>query len=137
MPERKKVEYSQLSTGYEFPPASYRIDSSLVTDYLTAVEEADGLYQDTDIVPPMAVAAHAMTALSENLSIPSGSIHVSQEFTFLGVANTWDNLTSYARVTRKQERGRLRLLTIDFGVFNEKNDEVLAGRTSFILLESS
>ena len=136
MPERQKVEYSQLSTDYEFPPASYRMDSSVVTDYLTAVEEADDLYQDTDVVPPMAVAARAMTALSENLSIPSGAIHVSQEFTFIGVASTRDNLTSYARVIRKQERGRLRLLTIGFGVFNQNNDKVLAGRTSFILPET-
>ena len=137
MPERQKVEYSQLSAGYEFPPASYRIDSSLVTDYLRAVEETSDLYQDTSIVPPMAVAAHAMATLVENISLPSGAIHVSQEFKFIDTASAQDNLTSYARVARKQELGKLRLLTIDFNVFNQKRREVLAGRTSFILPEST
>ena len=135
MPENQKVEYHQLKVGDEFPPASYQVDSPTVDAYLKAVEETSPLYQGTELVPPMAVAASAMAALSESISFPSGAIHVSQELEFIGTVSTRDTLASYARVTRKQDRGQLHLLTIDLNVFNQEQKEVLAGKTSFILPE--
>ena len=135
MTKQQKIEYSQLEEGYEFPPASYRLDSSTVATYLKAVEESSSLYQGTELVPPMAVAAYAMAALSENISLPSGTIHVSQEIEFKDTVSTKDTITCRAKVRRKQVRGRLHLLTVDLDVFNQNQKAVLAGKTSFILPE--
>ena len=44
-----------------------------------------------------------------------------------------DTLVSYARVNRKQSRGKFHMLTIDLNVFNQKQKLVLAGKTSFII----
>lgn len=133
MPENQRIECHQLKAGDEFPPASYQMDSSMVTAYLKAVEETSPLYQDTGLVPPMAVAASAMTALSDSISFPAGAIHVSQEVEFIDTTTTQDTLTSYAKVNRKQDRGKFHILTIDLNVFNQKQQPVLAGRTTFIL----
>lgn len=135
MPKEQKVEYSELEAGYEFPPSSYKIDSSIVSAYLQAIEEVSSLYQDTELVPPVAVAAYSMAELSENISLPPGAIHVSQELEFIDVVSTNDTLTSFARVSRKHSRGKLHVLTIDLNVFNQIQKAVLAGRTSFILPE--
>jgi len=133
MPKEQKVEYSQLEAGYEFPPSSYKLDSSMVAMYLKAVEDTSSLYQDTELVPPMAVAAYAMAALSESISLPSGTIHVSQELEFIDTVSIKDTITSYAKVSRKQSRGKFHLLTIELNVFNQRQKAVLAGKTSFIL----
>jgi len=133
MPKEQKVEYSQLEAGYEFPPSSYKLDSSMVAMYLKAVEDTSSLYQDTELVPPMAVAAYAMAALSESISLPSGTIHVSQELEFIDTVSIKDTITSYAKVSRKQSRGKFYLLTVDLNVFNQRQKAVLAGKTSFIL----
>ena len=135
MPEEQKVGYSQLETGYKFPPSSYKLDSPTVATYLQAVEETSSLYQNTELVPPMAVAAYAMAALSEGISLPPGTIHVSQEFEFLDTVSTTDTVTSYATVSRRQNRGKLHLLTVDLNVFNQNQRKVLAGKTSFVLPE--
>ena len=135
MPEELKIEYSQLEVGYEFSPGSYKLDSSIVATYLKAVEDTSRLYQDTKLVPPMAIAAYALAALSQSICLPPGTIHVSQEFEFIDMVSVNDRLTSYAKVSRKQSRGKFHLLAIDLNVFNQRQKAVLAGKTSFILPE--
>ncbi len=137
MPEKQKIEYSQLETGYEFLPSSYKLDSSIVAIYLKAIGDTSGLYQDTGLVPPMVIAAHAMAALSESICLPSGTIHVSQEFEFIDTVSINDTLISYARVNRKQSRGKFHLLLVDLNVTNQNQKAVLTGKTSFILPEYS
>ena len=107
----------------------------MVSTYLKAVEETSSLYQDTGLVPPMAVAAGALTALSDGICLPPGTIHVSQEFEFTDTVSINDTLVSYARVSRKQSRRKLHFLTIDLSVFNQRQKAVLKGKTSFILPE--
>lgn len=137
MTERQKIEFSQLQAGHRFPASSYQLDHSIVATYLEAVGETGSLYQDTGLVPPMAVAARAMSALSRNINLPPGAIHISQEFEFLDTVTISDTLISYARVSRKQGRGKFRLLTVDLSVYNQRQKAVLTGKTSFILSESS
>jgi acyl dehydratase len=85
----------------------------------------------------MAIAAQAMAALSKNINLPPGAIHISQEFEFLDTVTISDTLISYARVSRKQSRGKFHLLTVDLDVFDQRQKAVLSGKTSFILPEYS
>jgi len=135
MSQQPKVEFQQLEAGYEFPPASYSLDSSIVATYLRAIEDTSSLYQTAGLVPPMAVAAYAMTTLSDSISLPPGTIHVSQELEFMSVVNVGDTITCSARVIRKQDRGRLRLMTVALDVLNQDQKKVLSGKTSFVLPE--
>jgi len=137
MSEKQKIEYSQLEAGFEFPPSIYKLDSTMVATYRKAVEETSELYQDTGLVPPMAIAAHAMASLSEGICLPPGTIHVSQEFEFLDTASIDDTFTSYARVGKKQSRGKFHLLVVDLNVTDQDMKKVLTGKTSFILPEYS
>ena len=129
----EKTGYQDLKGGQEFPPAAFQVDSTTVTDYLQAVEEDNGLYENTGLVPPMAVAALSLKALLSAISMPPGTIHVSQEFEFTATVKTEDTLTSHARVSRVQARGKLHLITVDTSVHNQENRPVLMGKTGFIL----
>ena len=81
----------------------------------------------------MAIAAAAMAALSRGLSLSPGAIHVAQEVEFASSVEVGETLTSYARVSRKQNRGRFHLLAIELDVCRGDGGTVLRGRTSFIL----
>jgi hypothetical protein len=83
----------------------------------------------------MAVAAFAMAALSKGMLLPSGAIHVSQEIELMDFITTNSIVTSHAKVNRKQKRGNLHLLTIDFHILDQDNKTVLTGKTEFILPE--
>ncbi len=133
MSEHEKTGYQDLTAGQEFPPAAFQVDSATGADYLKAVEEDNVIYQNTGLVPPMALAALALKALINTISMPPGTIHVSQEFEFIDAVNTRDTLTSQAKVSRVQERGKLHLMTVDISVVNQEQKPVLAGKTSFVL----
>ena len=132
MPQQK-VDCTELKEGYEFPQASFCLDSSQVNAYIKTVNETSALYRNTKLVPPMAIVALAMAALSESVSFPSGAIHVSQEVEFLDTVSINDVIISHSRVSRKQKRGPVNLMAIEIHAFNENNKEVLAGKTEFIL----
>jgi len=131
----KKVAYSQLEVGYEIPPASFKLDSATVADYIRAVGETSDIYRKTGLVPPLAVAAQAMAALADDIELMPGTIHISQEFEFMVPVTVSDTITSHAKVSRKQSRGKFNLLAIDMNVLNQKGEMVLTGKTSFMLPE--
>ncbi len=130
---QQKIDYEKLTTGYEFEPSGFSIDNVAATKYLDAVDGSKGIYGKNNTVPPMAIAALAMTAMAEGLSMPPGAIHVSQDIQFLNPVIINENLTSYARVNRVVKRGKIHMLNIGVNVVNERNISVLAGETSFIL----
>ena len=135
MAETEKIELDQLEAGYRFPASSYRLDAAKVSAYLGAAEDASNLYRDSRLVPPMAVAAYAMAALSQRIALPPGTLHVSQELEFTDTVSVDDSLTSQATVSRKQQRGKIHLLAIDLDVRNQNEQAVLSGKSAFLLPE--
>ncbi len=133
MTEPAKTEYYQLTGGFEFPPQSYSLDSSAVSLYLDAVKETNSLFVNEGLVPPMAVTAFAMSSLSQSVTMPSGTIHVSQELDFLKLVKVGDTITCHSKVSRKVDRGGLRLMNVDISVSNQNQEIVLTGRVGFVL----
>jgi acyl dehydratase len=135
MSEQSKIEYYQLTAGFEFPSQSYVLDEQAVSLYLDATQEGNDLFRSGHLVPPMAVTAFAMSALSQSISMPSGTIHVSQELDFLKLVRVNDTITCLSRVSRKVERGGLRLMNTDITVVNQDGETVLTGKVGFVLPE--
>lgn len=129
----QKIGLSDLVKDFQFPPVSYSIDSAKVSAYIIAVEDSNSFYREEKCVPPMAAAALAMAAMGEQMSLPAGSIHVSQEFTFNKIISIGDTLTSRASILRNIERGKIHMLTIRINITNQRNETVVSGETGFIL----
>ena len=125
--------YRQLEAGYEFPPGNFKLDASRVALFLEAVEDTSYPYRDTQLIPPMAVAALAMASLSNTISLPPGTIHVSQELGFVAAVSLDDSLASYARISRAQKRDKLHLIIVDIDVRNQHQQTVLTSKIGFIL----
>ena len=133
-----KLQYEQLETGYELPPASYDISAKVISEYLEAVDESSDLYYQPDnpqaltgLAPPMAIVAYTMATLSQNLALPPGTIHTTQEIEFLKTLSVGTKITCYAKVSRKQERSNLHLLTIDLSAYDQNQNLVLLGKSGF------
>ena len=134
--QQPKVQYEWLETGYQLPPASYDISAKVVSQYLEAVDESSDLYYQPDnrqvltgLVPPMAIVAYTIATLLQSLSLPPGTIHITQKIEHLKTLSVGTRITCYAKVSRKQERGNLCLLTIDLNAFDENQNLVLSGKS--------
>ena len=123
------LSFKQLPVGFEFPPTSYELTETLIAKYLEAVdEETDFLAAGT--VPPLSIAACAMTALSQSFTVPPGSIHASQELEFLKPVPIGARVSCGGRIAQKLERGRLNLIVLEISVLDEDGEKVLAGKAT-------
>ena len=122
------ISYEELTTGYEFPPASYELSASLISKYLKATDSKGG-----EFVPPLAIAAYAITALSRALLLPPGTIHASQELEFLKLVPIGAKVDCQVKVTRKLSRGQMRLLVLESNIWDENSEMVQSGKTTITL----
>ena len=140
MNERPKIQYDQLNAGYEFPSASFDLDAATISKYLEAVDEPGSLYRQSDnpqnltgLVPPMAITTYVMKMLSQELSLPPGAIHITQEIASQKVVKVGTRITCQARVSQIWKRGKFHLLNIDLSVLDQTEELVQSGKVSFIL----
>ena len=122
------MSYEDLAPGYEFPPASYELSASLISKYLKAVDSGDSKY-----VPPLAITAYAMTALTQSLILPPGAIHASQELEFFKLVPSGAKVQCQAKVARKPSRGQMRMLVLEIDVKDENGEMVQSGKATLVL----
>lgn len=132
MKEREQsspLSFKQLPVGFEFPPTSYQLSEPVIAKYLEAVgEESDFL--TSGIVPPLAIAACAMTALSQSFTVPPGSIHASQELEFLKVVPIGASISCGGKIAQKMERGSLNLVILEINVTGQAGEKVMTGKAT-------
>jgi len=123
--------YEELTSGHEFPPVCYCLDSEVVAAYVEAVG-----VDARPHVPPLAVAARAIASLGELIALPPGTIHASQEFEFYRLVPVGARVTCVARVARKLSRGAMRMLTLEMNISDESGAPVQKGRSTIVLPEA-
>jgi hypothetical protein len=129
MPD-KTISYEKLIPGYEFPPATYELSASLVSKYLKAVDSTgDGF------IPPLAITACAIAAMTGSFSVPSGTIviHASQELEFFKLVPIGATIECHTGVAQKITRGKMGMLILEFEVFDRGKEKVQSGRATIAL----
>jgi hypothetical protein len=126
----KTISYEELIPGYKFPPATYELSTSLVSKYLNAVDSAgDGF------VPPLAITACAIAAMTGALSLPSDAIviHASQELEFFKLVPIGTSIECHTVVAQKITRGKMSMLILEIEVLDKSKDKVQSGRATIAL----
>jgi hypothetical protein len=126
----KTTSYEELIPGYEFPPTTYELSTSFVSKYLKAVDSAgDGF------VPPLAITACSIAAMTGSFSMPSGTIaiHASQELEFFKLVPIGVTIECHTRVAQKIARGKMSMLILELEVFDKGKEKVQSGRATIAL----
>ena len=123
------ISLEELAVGYEFPATNYELSKSLIARYLEAVG-GQQYFLTSGVVPPLAIAAYAMTALSQSFSVPPGSIHASQEFEFLKLVPIGSTVSCGGKIVQKVQRGRLYLVVLEINALNQDKEKVLSGKAT-------
>jgi hypothetical protein len=126
----KAVSYEELIPGYKFPPAAYELSASLVSKYLKAVDSAgDGF------VPPLAITACAIAAMTGSLSLPADTIaiHAAQELEFFKMVPIGATIECHSEVARKITRGKMSMLILELEIFDKDKEKVQSGRATIAL----
>ena len=125
------ITYDKLTVGYEFPRADYEMSLAVVSKYLEGVGIQSS--QSEGFVPPLALAARTIAAMSEFLIFPAGVIHASQDLEFHKIVPVGAKIVCHSKETGKRDRGKMHLLTIEFAVYDEDNDKVQSGKSTLVV----
>ena len=127
------LKYEELGVSYEFPAVSYELTPSIISKYEEAVEAHSPV---ANFVPPLAIAAYTMKAMSQSFALPPGSVHASQEFEFFKPVIVGSCINCQARIVQKTSRAKLNMVVIGLDAFDQGKEKVLSGKTTVILTNS-
>jgi acyl dehydratase len=119
----------ELPIGHEFPSVSYELNQAVIEKYIGAVGESQDFLK-SGVVPPLAIAACAITALSNSFAVPPGTIHAAQELEFLKIVPIGSTISCGGRIAHKLERGRLNLISIEISAVDRDDETVLSGKAT-------
>jgi hypothetical protein len=128
---------ADLPRGYELPAARFRLDADDVRRYLEAVEDRSNAYgqgpEGPAWVPPLAVAAFALRAVLQQVELPAGALHASQEVEFRRPVPAGVALRSRARVAQRSEMRGAVVSVIEFEVEEESSaGAAVVGRATVV-----
>ena len=130
------MEYGELEAGQIVSSHSYCLDSTLVSDYVEAVQDDSGPLLDTgglELVPAMAVAALSMRGVVEDLRIPGGTLHAGQEFEFSGAVAVGDSVDCVATLAQNSVRGDWRFLIVECLVSDASDKNIMKGKSTIMI----
>ncbi len=129
------VDYSTLTAGQEVSNTTIVLDSNTITRYIESVSGDSTLRYPLgpDVVPPMAIAALGLRAIINDLGIPEGTLHSSQDLAFLGPTFVGDKLTCRASVKLNSVRRESRFVSISLCINDAGDREVMTGTTTLIM----
>jgi acyl dehydratase len=126
-----------LEKGHQFSATSFVLDEEAVACYVEAVEDEAlprlAQAEGKAWVPPMAVAALALRSLIEEMTLPAGSIHASQELEFVRAVEAGERITCRAWLSHRSQRGGWWVLAVEMEGADESGQAVLAGRLTVMV----
>lgn len=124
------VDFDALTPGQRIVDKPLAISATVADAYRHAVEDESLL--DGALVPPTAVAALALAAVMDAVSLPAGAVHTAQELEFTAPVPPDAPLQCTAEVAQNSVRGGARFLTLQFKVSNA-GVAALTGRSSILI----
>ena len=125
---------TDLPKGHEFDIGAVDVTPDGVERYLAAVEDANAVYQEHGLAPPLAIAALALTKLLDVIELPGGTLHTGQEIEMHRGVLIGANLAMRGRIAQRSERAGMVIIAIEFALTPvEANVPVLTGRTTVLV----
>ncbi len=123
----------RFSVGDRFPAQRIHVDPERVRQYLAAVGSESPLYHgDSNVAPPLAIAAWVLGELIEQIGLPPGSVHVNQEFSFLDTAPPDCTLVATAEVVQASSRAGMDVIVFEINADHEGR-AILSGRSMLLM----
>ena len=119
--------------GEELNLGWWVVGDEFVKEYLGVVGDSSSIYDEIDVVPPMALAARVLGALLKELSLPPGTIHGAQELDCKRMVQNGEEVSCVARPSRPMRRGDWQFLTFDFILYGTNNEPVLSGKSTVLI----
>ena len=121
------------SPGEELHLGCWAVGEDSAAEYLRVVEDDSPIYAKLCAAPPMALAARAMGALLDKLSLPPGTIHAAQELECRRLVKLGEEVSCFATLSRPVQRGDWRFIAAEFTLKASAGETVLTGKSTVLV----
>ena len=128
-------EIGKLPVGYKFNAVDYTISKKDVDNYLSAIGTSSPFYSTNEICPPTALLAFSLRSIMEEISLPEGSIHVSQEMSCHATIYNNDKVVLGGAISQSSSRSGWRYLTLDITVASGAQKCSISGKATILVPE--
>ncbi len=131
MTSKERTSLPDIPKSYSFQQQTLTLSEEIVAGYLSAVGDRNNCYRELGVAPPLAVAAFALGALLEQVELPAGSLHTSQEIEMHHAVPLNASLRLSAKLGQRSERAGFVISILEFAVTVEgASKAALIGRTT-------
>jgi hypothetical protein len=96
---------TDLQAGHSFETINFAIDRERTQAYLAATGDKLTVYNENEAIPPLAIAAFALGALLEKVSLPPGTLHANESLRAHEAVHFGKQLQCEARLAQRSARG--------------------------------
>ncbi len=133
MPAPSRTSLADLPKGHRFPSTTLQLSDEYLSNYLDAVQDANPIYRQRGLAPPLAVAALAIGSLLQALDLPAGTLHTGQELDMHAGVPIGASLTLSGGIAQRSERAGTVIWVIEFAVTPAgASSPALTGRTTVL-----
>jgi len=124
---------TDLPKGHEFDIGAIDVTLDVIERYLDAVADANAVYRESMLAPPLAVGASALGALLDVIELPGGTLHTGQEVDVHGGVPIGTRCSMSGRIAQRSERAGMVIMVIEFAVTpSGATAPALVGRTTVL-----
>lgn len=120
---------TDLQAGHEFELVSFSLDAQRVRDYLEATGDEIDFYEQHGVTPPLAVAAFALGALLEAVTLPEGTLHISENLSFSAPVPLGGAVECRARLAQRSMRAGMVVSVLETEITYEGKPALTARAT--------
>ncbi len=123
------VLLTDLAAGHSFNDTTFTVSAETVRDYCAAVQDSRALYAEAGVAPPLAVAALALGALLEHVTLPAGSLHASESLEMRKAVPLGAAVQCRAKLAQRSQRAGWVVSVLDTEMLVEGETALVARAT--------
>lgn len=124
------MDYSELQPESIISENQYQFSEDFINKYTESVKDNSD-YKNN--VPPMAISALSIRGVLNDLNIPGGTVHVSQEFNYFSPVQKSDKIECLATIISNNVRGGWRFLVIKLETISENHKLIMTGKSTIMI----
>tara|TARA_B100000519_G_scaffold175236_1_gene163657 strand:+ start:10429 stop:10824 length:396 start_codon:yes stop_codon:yes gene_type:complete len=124
------LDYSKLQPESIISENQYQFSEDFINKYTESVKDNSD-YKNN--VPPMAISALSIRGVLNDLNIPGGTVHVSQEFNYFSPVQKSDKIECLATIISNNVRGGWRFLGIKLETISENHKLIMTGKSTIMI----
>ncbi len=124
------MDYSQLQPESIISKNQYEFSEDFINKYTESVKDNSN-YKNS--VPPMAISALSIRGVLNDLKIPGGTVHVSQEFNYFSSIEKSELIECLATIISNNVRGGWRFLSIKLETISTDQKLIMTGKSTIMI----